>query len=78
VVLRRASPIDIPTLLWRALSRRARVRHHRQIEPFGGLSRLHVRSLDERPLPLQVDGDYIGEITEAEFGVLPAGLLVAA
>ena len=30
---------------------------------------LRVRSLDERPLPLQVDGDYIGEATEAVFGV---------
>ena len=28
-----------------------------------------MRSLDDRPLPLQVDGDYIGEVTEASFGV---------
>ena len=32
---------------------------------------LRVRSLDERPLPLQVDGDYIGEVDEAVFGVTP-------
>ena len=38
---------------------------------FSGSSASHVRSLDERPLPLQVDGDYIGEVDEAEFGVLP-------
>jgi hypothetical protein len=37
---------------------------------------VRIRSADERLLPLQVDGDYIGEVHEAEFGVLPHGLLV--
>ncbi len=78
VVLKRASPIDIPTLIWRALSRPGRVHRHRQIEPFSRIQHLRVRSLDERPLPLQVDGDYIGGITEAEFGVLPGALQVVA
>jgi diacylglycerol kinase family enzyme len=78
VVLTRASPIDIPTLIWRALSKPGRVHRHRQIKPFSGLSHLHVRSVDERPLPLQVDGDYIGRITEADFGVLPGALQVVA
>jgi diacylglycerol kinase family enzyme len=76
VVLRRASPIDIPTLLWRGLARRPRFVRHRQVQPFAGLDRLSVSSVDERPLPLQVDGDYIGEVQAAEFGVLPQGLLV--
>jgi hypothetical protein len=61
VVLERASPIDIPTIIWRALSRRARVARHRRVHAFTG-SPAAVRSLDERPLPLQVDGDYIGEV----------------
>ncbi len=78
VVLKRASPIDVPTILWRALSKRARFARHRQLHPFSGLERLGVQSLDERPLPLQVDGDYIGEFNQAEFGVLPGGLLVIA
>jgi diacylglycerol kinase family enzyme len=78
VLLRRASPIDIPTLLWRGLSRRPQFSRHRQVHPFSGLDRIHVRSLDGRPLPLQVDGDHIGEVHETEFGVLPAGLLVVA
>lgn len=76
VVLRRASPIDIPTLLWRALARRPHFTRHRQVHPFSGLQHLRVTSLDDRPLPVQVDGDYIGEAREAEFGVLPEGLLV--
>jgi diacylglycerol kinase family enzyme len=78
VVLERAGVIDIPTIIWRALSQRARVARHRRVHAFTGVSGLHVRSLDERPLPLQVDGDYIGEIHEARFGLAPGGLAVVA
>jgi diacylglycerol kinase family enzyme len=76
VVLRRASPIDVPTLLWRALAKRPHFIRHRQVHPFAGLERLRVSSLDDRPLPLQVDGDYIGEVETAQFAVIPDGLLV--
>ena len=76
VVLRRASPLDIPTLLWRALARHPQFVRHRQVHAFAGLGQLRVRSLDEQPLPLQVDGDFIGEVSSAEFGILPGGLVV--
>ncbi len=78
VVLRRARVIDIPTVIWRALSRRARVARHRQIRAFSELERVHVAALDGRPLPLQVDGDYIGESAEALFVVKPRAMLVVA
>ena len=78
IVLERARPIDVPTLAWRAVSRRAKVARARHVHPFTGVKQLHVRSLDERALPLQVDGDYIGEIEEAEFGVLPGALRVVS
>jgi diacylglycerol kinase family enzyme len=78
IVLRSARPIHVPTIIWRALSRRARVVRHRQVEPFAGVTRLELRSLDDRPLPLQVDGDYIGEVREALFGVTPRGIAVVA
>jgi diacylglycerol kinase family enzyme len=78
VVLRRASPIDVPTVAWRALSKRARVTRHRQVEGFTGVRGLTVSTLDERPLPIQVDGDYIGEAPTAEFTVVPGGLNVVA
>jgi diacylglycerol kinase family enzyme len=78
IVLRRARPIDMPTIAFRALSRRARVGGHRQIHPFTGLTELRVRSGDDRPLPLQVDGDYIGEAHEAVFGVRPRGITVVS
>jgi diacylglycerol kinase family enzyme len=78
VVLKRASPIDIPTVIWRAMSRRARITRHRQVRAFQALDGLRMRSLDERPLPLQVDGDYIGEASEAVFGVTPRGIRIVA
>ena len=69
VVLDRARPTDVPTIITRALSRNLRVSRHRHVHPFSGAHGLVVRSRDERPLPLQVDGDYIGESDEAVFGV---------
>jgi len=78
VVLTRASPADIPTVTWRALSSRARLPRHRRVHPFQGLSELRVRSLDERPLPLQVDGDYIGTAHAAEFRIIPRGILIVS
>ena len=74
----RASPIDIPTVAWRALSARARRRAPPPGARLRGRAGSRVRSLDERPLPLQVDGDYIGETDEAEFSVHPQGIRVVA
>ena len=37
-----------------------------------------VRSLDGRLLPLQVDGDYIGEMETVSFGIDPQALQVIA
>jgi diacylglycerol kinase family enzyme len=78
VVLVRARPTTVPTIIWRSLSRRARVSRHRQIRAFSGAQALSVRSLDDRPLPLQVDGDYIGEAHEALFGVIPGGITIVS
>lgn len=78
VVLERASPIDVPTIGWRALSERAQLGQHRRVHAFSGVQALQIRSRDKRPLPLQVDGDYIGEVGEAAFGIRPGGLLVVA
>jgi diacylglycerol kinase family enzyme len=78
VVLKRTNPLDIPTITWRALSANARVAKHRQIYAFTGVHNLHVRTLDGRPLPVQVDGDYIGERETVDFTVMPGGLTVVA
>lgn len=77
VVLRRASPVDVPTIAWRALTR-ARIVRHRQVCSFSGATEAVVRSLDDRPLPLQVDGDYLGELPEIVVRVEPGALRVVA
>ncbi len=77
-VLDRARPTDVPTILGRAMSSRLKVSHHRHVHPFSGVDGLRVRSRDERALPLQVDGDYLGEVNEAVFGVTPRGIAVVS
>jgi diacylglycerol kinase family enzyme len=77
-VLHRARPIDMPSIAWRAFSRRARVARHRQISSFRDATELTVSTTDGEPLPLQVDGDYLGEVAEARYSILPQALNVVA
>ncbi len=77
-VLERANPLDIPSILWRALSPRRRVSRHRHVHPFTGVDSLRVYPVDANPMPLQVDGDFIGEVGEARFGVTPGGITVVS
>jgi diacylglycerol kinase family enzyme len=78
-VLKSATPLELPTLIPRLLSGKARsVLRHRQVESLGELAHLRVEAIDDRPFPVQVDGDYLGEYDDVEFGVMPAGLLAVA
>jgi diacylglycerol kinase family enzyme len=77
-VLHRARPIDMPFIAWRAFSRRARLARHRHITPFAGVTELTVRSADGKPLPLQVDGDYLGEVEEARYSIVPEAFSVVS
>jgi diacylglycerol kinase family enzyme len=78
-VLKRATAPELLTLVPRLLSGRARsVMRHRQIEPLPEVSSARVEATDDRPFPVQVDGDYIGEFSEVEFGVSAGGLLAVA
>ena len=77
-VLHRARPLDMPSIAYRAFSRRARIARHRQVTPLSEMGELTVRSADEQPLPLQVDGDYIGDVLEARYSVLPRELSVVS
>jgi diacylglycerol kinase family enzyme len=75
-VLHRPTLFSMPSIAWRAFSRHARVAGHRQITGLTEMSELTVRSADGRPLPLQVDGDYLGEVTEARYSILSGALTV--
>ena len=78
VVLERASPADMPTVLFRALSKRFKIVDHRRVSHFSGVDRVVMRTADERLLPLEVDGDFIGEYERAEFTVRPRALRVVS
>jgi diacylglycerol kinase family enzyme len=75
-VLHRATLLSMPFIAWRALSRRARFVRHRQVTGLADMSELTVRSADGRLLPLQADGDYLGEVDEARYSILPDALNV--
>jgi diacylglycerol kinase family enzyme len=77
--LRRATVLELPTLIPRLLSGRARmVQRHRHVEGFVGVDRARVESLDGRPFPVQMDGDFIGSCESLDYGVTRGGLLVVA
>jgi diacylglycerol kinase family enzyme len=77
-VLRNARVAQLATLIPRIFSARAStVLRHRQIEGLPGLSQATVNGIDG-PFPLHVDGDYIGEFEQVEYGVTPGGLLAVA
>jgi diacylglycerol kinase family enzyme len=78
-VLKRATLLELPTLIPRLLSTRARtVQRHRQVEGITGVTSARVKAIDGRPFPLHVDGDYVADFTEVEYGVSPGGLLAVA
>jgi len=78
-VLRRGTLLELPTLIPRIFTARAEtVLRHRQVESVPSVEFASVESIDERPFPVQVDGDFIGEFDEVEYGVLPGGLLAVA
>ena len=83
-VLKRATQRDMPTIAARVLSKRMTATKHGQIEQFDGVREATLRSIstDEdgqvRRLPVQVDGDYIGEHAEMTLSVEPRALTVVA
>jgi diacylglycerol kinase family enzyme len=78
-VLKRATVLELPTLIPRLLSTSARsVMRNRQVEPLTELSAMRIEALDDRLFPLQVDGDYIGDFEQAEFTAVPGGLVAVA
>jgi diacylglycerol kinase family enzyme len=76
-VLRRAAPLDVPAIALRLFTR-APVAAHPHVEPFGGVRALRCVASDGRPLPLEVDGEHLGEVREARYELLPGALAVLA
>jgi len=77
VVLTRANPVDVPTVLVRALST-ASMPDHRRVEAFEGAREVVIRSRDGRPVPWQVDGDHVADDDEVRVTVDSGALRVVA
>lgn len=78
VALRGVTPRDIPGIARRLLSSKRSIVGHRQILDFRDVEELRCVSSDGRPIPLHVDGDHLGDVTEAVFGVMPGALGVVS
>ncbi len=79
VALRRARPIELPTVGWRAFSGRAEtLARHRQVESFPAVREGRVTATDGGTFPVQVDGDYVGQWESAELAVVRDQLAVVA
>ena len=74
---------DIPGISFGLITKRS-VHQHGQVEHFDGVRCLSIRSIkgegeDEPPLlPVHVDGENIGVVTEAEYSVHPGALKIVA
>jgi diacylglycerol kinase family enzyme len=77
-VLHRATPLDVPPVATRLLSGRLRVTDHRRVGGWSGATQARIVSADGRPVPLEVDGDWIGDVVEAHFDVSPRALAVVS
>jgi diacylglycerol kinase family enzyme len=76
-VLKRATALELPTLLPRIFSGRAStVQRARQVDDFPGVRDARITSVGEEPFPLEVDGDYLGQREEVRLGVRPGVLAV--
>jgi diacylglycerol kinase family enzyme len=83
-VLKRAAQRDMPTLINRLFSGSRPAARHRRVAHFDDVKSATVETVSQnkdgspRPLPLQVDGDYIGERTRIELSIDPGALTIVA
>jgi diacylglycerol kinase family enzyme len=78
IVLVSTSPTVMPTIIFRLFSHHARIVRHSKIAGFHDATEVRVALADDRPAPLQLDGEYVGDVTEAVFGVEPGVLSVVS
>jgi len=78
IVLNRTTPTIAPSIIARLLIERLDVTKHGAIDAFSGVDGLVVRSRDDRPVALQLDGEHADDVTEAHFRALPQALTIVA
>ena len=83
-VLKRATQRDMPTLINRLFSESRPAARHKQVAHFDDVLSATVETVSKgkdgslRPLPIQVDGDYIGERERIALQAVPSALTVVA
>jgi diacylglycerol kinase family enzyme len=78
-VLTRATPLEMATLLPRIFAaREGAVAKHRQVAALTGLTKFRIEAADGGTFPLQMDGDFAGEMEAADFDVVPQSLSVVS
>ncbi len=82
MIMQRAGLREAPGAVWRLFREGRSLAEHPQARSFPGLTEARVSSLlvdgEPLPFPLEVDGDYLGEHTEAVYSVAPGALRVLA
>lgn len=78
LALRGARVRDVGPVLVKLLSPKRTVADHPQVRAFAGVDGLRCVSADGRLIPLHVDGDHIGDVSEAVFAIRPGALGVVA
>jgi len=83
-VLKRATQRDMPTLINRLFSESRPAARHRQVAHFDDVLSATVETVSKnkdgslRALPIQVDGDYIGERERIALQAVPSALTIVA
>lgn len=77
--LRRARAHEMPSVVGRLVSGRpAAVTAHRQVDAFPGIRSATITALGDAALPVEADGEFLGEHRVVEYGVAPGALRVLA
>jgi diacylglycerol kinase family enzyme len=78
VVLEASTPGVMPAVIWRAFAKRPRIVDSRRVSAWCSDEDVVIRGDAGLDVPVQVDGDYIGEFDEARFSVAPRSLTVVS
>ncbi len=76
-VLRRTSPLEVVTIGARLLGSRP-VLGHPEVTGFNGAGEVRCRVLDGRPVPVEADGDHLGDELDVRYAVRAGALNVVA
>lgn len=78
--LDRGNPVDFPPIFTRLLSQKLAVSDNRHVRVFDDCAKVVIRrrKSDGQQIPLQVDGDYVGDFDEVVFESRPGALSILA